>query len=262
MGTITKALEMLNFFSRSTPDIGLGEFVRLSGRDKATVHRYLCELEENGFLEQHPKTRAYRLGPAILRLSAVREVTHPIRALVRPIVSQLAAEAGELVHATLIQGHSLTPICHDDPKLYGTQVYFDEAEMLPLHATSSGHAVLAFAKSALTKAVLAKPMHAFTDKTATTAEDLQTAITRARKTGLGKAHRTFDDEVTSEAIALFDSSAAPIGAIAVIVPAVRANSEKWDQLRPMLIRAAQAATNSLGGVFPADHPLHPDRTAQ
>ena len=74
MGTITKALELLNLFSRTKPEIGLMEFARLSGRDKATVHRHLTELEENGFVEQHPQTRAYRLGPAILRLTAVREV--------------------------------------------------------------------------------------------------------------------------------------------------------------------------------------------
>ena len=103
MGTITKALELLNFFSRSRPEIGLGEFVRLSGRDKATVHRHLVELEANGFLDQHPDTRAYRLGPALLRLSGVREITHPVRSVLRPIVTQMADDLGELVHVSLIQ---------------------------------------------------------------------------------------------------------------------------------------------------------------
>ncbi|MGP6087781.1 IclR family transcriptional regulator [Antarctobacter jejuensis] len=255
MGTITKALEMLNYFSREKPEIGLGEFVRLTRRDKATVHRHLGELVENGFLEQHPATRAYRLGPAILRLSAVREATHPARRLIRPIVSDLADRIGELAHASLLQGDQLSPVFHDDPKRYGTQVHFDEAEMLPLHATSSGHAVLAFADPALVDRVLTAPMARFTDRTQTDPESLRAQIISARDTGIGKAERTFDDEVTSESVALFDASGQPVGALAVIIPAVRASDEKWTLIRPLLIEAAQAATQSLGGSFPADHPL-------
>ncbi|WP_425102348.1 IclR family transcriptional regulator [Tropicibacter sp. S64] len=255
MGTITKALEMLNFFSREKPEIGLGEFVRLTGRDKATVHRHLGELEENGFLEQLPVSRAYRLGPAILRLAAVRETTHPARRLLRPIVSQLADDIGELVHVSLLQGAQLSPVFHADPKCYGTQVHFDVAEMLPLHATSSGQAVLAFAAPELCERVLGGPLPRYTDETTTDRESLLAMVERARETGIGKAERTFDEEVTSESIALFDAAGQPVGALAVIVPAVRASEEKWSQIRPLLIDAARAATHSLGGVLPPSHPL-------
>ena len=90
MGTITKALDLLTHFSAARPEIGLSQFVRLSGRDKATVHRHLTELEANGYLEQNPVSRAYRLGPALLRLAAVREAASPTRDLLRPIVADLA----------------------------------------------------------------------------------------------------------------------------------------------------------------------------
>jgi len=80
MGTISKALDLLGHFSSTRSQIGLTEFVTLTRRDKATVHRHLSELEQNGFLEQHPQTRAYRLGPALLRLAAVREAAFPMRA--------------------------------------------------------------------------------------------------------------------------------------------------------------------------------------
>ena len=102
------------------------------GGDKATVHRHLSELEQNGFLEQHPVTRAYRLGPAILRLSAVRETTNPLRSVVRPIILELSNEVGELVHFSLLQGLNLSPVHNADPRIHGTQVFFEEAELLPL----------------------------------------------------------------------------------------------------------------------------------
>ena len=64
MGTITKALTLLNLFSANRTEMGLAEIVRLSGRDKATVHRHLVELQENGFLEQHPVTFSCRRASA------------------------------------------------------------------------------------------------------------------------------------------------------------------------------------------------------
>ena len=64
MGTISKSLELLNYFSVATPEIGLSEFRVLTGKDKATVYRYLCELEESGFVEQDRGHKKYRIGSA------------------------------------------------------------------------------------------------------------------------------------------------------------------------------------------------------
>lgn len=256
MGTITKALEMLGLFSRTSPEIGLSEFVRLSGREKATVHRHLVELEQNGFLEKNPLTRAYRLGPAILRLSSVREATHPVRSLLRPIVTQLANDTGELAHVSLLQGDQLSPVFHYDPQCHGTQVHFDEAEMLPLHATSSGISILAFSEPEFVERMLSASLHAYTDQTLTAPDQLRAVLDHTRKTGIGNVTQAFDSEVTSQGVALFDGSGQPIGAVSVSVPSVRASNDKIESIRPILAAAAVSATRSLGGAYPHHHPLH------
>ncbi len=256
MGTITKALELLEFFSRKRPEIGLSEMVRLAGRDKATVHRHLVELEENGFLEQNHATRAYSLGPAILRLTAIREATHPIRTVFRPIVEHLARQTGELCHTSLLQGSVLSPVFHSDPLEHGTQVIFDEGEILPLHATSSGIAVLAYSSERFVDAALGQPLRAFTDKTCTDASQVRTLMDAARHEGLCRMDQTFDREVCSIGGPIFGSEARPIGAIAVAVPAVRATPEKMADVRSALCRAVHQATTSIGGVLPHDYPGH------
>ena len=251
MGTITKALEMLNFFSRTRANIGLGEFVKLTGRDKATVHRHLVELEANGFLEQHPETRAYRLGSAILRLSAVRETGIPFRAVVRPVVTELAEAVGELSHASLLQGDVLSPVCHHDPMVHGTQVFFDESELLPLHATASGHAVLAFSDPALLDRVLAGKLEGYTPSTPTDPGYLRSAVDEARRVGISRIHRTFDDEVSSQGAPIFGPDGQVIGALSVAVPVTRATPDKLDMIRDALFEAAGRITQSLGGTHPS-----------
>ncbi len=254
MGTITKALEMLNHFSRTRAHIGLAEFVRLTGRDKATVHRHLAELEANGFLEQHPETRAYRLGPALLRLASVREATIPMRSLVAPIVRALAEDVGELAHFSLLQGRMLSPVFHHDPCVHGTRVAYDEAELLPLHATSSGLAVLAFAPPEFRRAVLSGHLPRLTPNTPTDPEVLRRILDRVRRTGTSRLEKAFDDEVASQGAPIFDASGAVIGALAVAVPVVRATPAKCEAIRRALVVAAGEITAALGGCAPEPLP--------
>jgi DNA-binding IclR family transcriptional regulator len=246
MGTITKALDLLTHFSPGRGEIGLTEFVRLTGRDKATVHRHLTELEQNGFLEQHPATRAYRLGPALLRLAAVREAAFPMRALLRPIVTELSEAVGELAHASLLQGDVLSPLFHADPQLHGTQVHFDPSEILPLHATSSGLAVLAFGDPELRQRVLSRPLPPFTARTVTDAETLRAMIERTRATGLSRLEGSFDREVTSQGAPLFGEGGRVVGALSVAVPALRATPERMDDIARHLHAVARDASLSLG----------------
>ncbi|NNE53524.1 MAG: IclR family transcriptional regulator [Sulfitobacter sp.] len=260
MGTITKALDLLTHFSAARPEIGLSQFVRLSGRDKATVHRHLTELEANGFLDQNRASRAYRLGPALLRLAAVREAASPTRDLLRPIVTDLAESVGELAHASLLQSDGLSSVCHADPRLHGTQVHFDEAEILPLHATASGLAVLAFADPELAERVLSRPLSCFTDRTIVDSGRLMRMIEEVRQTGFSQLIGTFDDEVASQAAPVFGAEDSVIGAIAVAVPAVRAPQDRLQQITSDLCRAARAASRSLGGTYP-DLPIAAPRRA-
>lgn len=254
MGTITKALEMLNFFSRSTPELGLSDFVRLSGRDKATVHRHLTELMANGFLEQQPTTRAYRLGPALLRLAAVRETTTPTRSVVEPLIQDLANRVGELVHFSLLQGLHLAPICHHDPGRHGTYVHFDEAEMLPLHATSSGLAVLAFGPESLRAEVLAGPLPAFTKTTITDAAALQATIESTTQTGCARIEKGFDTEVASQAVPIFGPDGLALGALAIAVPAARLTDEALALHATALRDGLTRITAALGGTLPDTYP--------
>ena len=45
---------------------GLTEMTRRLNLNKATCHAILTTMANYGFLVQHPKTKAYRLGPSII----------------------------------------------------------------------------------------------------------------------------------------------------------------------------------------------------
>ncbi len=252
MGTITKALEMLNFFSRRRPEIGLSEFVKLTQRDKATVLRHLSELKQNGFLEQ-AQNKSYRIGPAILRLSSVSEAIYPLRERLRPIVNEIAHKVGELTHVTLIQGQALSPLLYSDVKIHGTQVNYIEGELLPLHATSSGLAVLAFADTDFVDSVLSQRLEPCGSQTITDPAKIRECLAGVHACGFAYQEKFFDNEVISEGAPIFGASGQVVGAVSIAIPTVRKRPDTFEKLRPQLCEAVVRITEALGGSLPIEH---------
>lgn len=247
MGTISKALRLLNYFSASQPEIGLSELHRLSGQDKATIHRHLAELQSNGFVEQDPVSKAYRLGAAVLRLANVRERTFPARQAIAPIVEEMAEAIGELVHVSLRQGDVLSPIYSADTPRSGITVSLDEAEMLPLHATSSGYALLAFSDAGFVDAYLSKPLEAFTPLTVTDPDALRAILDAARRSGVAECDQGFERDVYTLAVPIFDRYRQATGTAAIAIPTSRATDALRVRAREILKSACLRMSLAIGG---------------
>ncbi len=250
MSTIEKALGLLEYFSASRPDIGLSEFKTLTGVDKGTLHRHLTALRNCGYLEQHHTTRAYRLGPAVIRLSIVREKTVPLVKTVESYIDRLSESVQELAHAALPEKKGMTSIYSKDAGSHGTRVSFDEAEILPFHATSSGIAMLAFSDQDVVNCVLSKPLESYTTTTATDAKDVQALITRAHASGIASANQSYETEVISYAVPFFGADGEAIGTIAIAAPASRMDAALAEQCSNALVAAGQSLSRDLSGHIP------------
>lgn len=250
MGTITKALNLLNHFCTAKPQISLPEFVKLSGFNKATTHRLLMELVANGFLDQNPSNKAFRLGPAVLRLANVREATFPARQAVLHTLDALVDAVGETVHVSQLEGLALSTIAHKESTQHSTRVHLDVGERLPLHATASGAVVLAFSPPALLDEVLTSTLSVYTSHTITQPKALAQHVEHCRKQGFGYSNQGYEEEVSGFAAPLFDQEAKCIGAVAIATPTSRAKDEYLATMRAELMQAAERITLAWGGVLP------------
>ncbi len=250
MGTVAKALNLLNLLSPERPQIGLSEYARLAGHDKATTYRLLSQLLDCGFLQQDAASKDYRLGPAVLRLANVRERTMPGRQAALPILDELCATTGETVHLSLLEGWELATIAYRESTSHSTRVYIDEAERLPLHATASGMVVLAFSSAAFVDEALARPLARHTATTITDPAEILGHIEAYGKTGLAKALGSFEADVIGMAAPLFDANASCIGAVAVATPAARMSEELATTIKTALKHASTAIVEQWGGTLP------------
>ncbi|MEH6582876.1 MAG: helix-turn-helix domain-containing protein [Halioglobus sp.] len=71
---------------------GLTEMTRRLNLNKATCHAILTTMANYGFLVQHPKTKAYRLGPSIIAAGNAAFAQFPVLEYARPELENLQSE--------------------------------------------------------------------------------------------------------------------------------------------------------------------------
>jgi DNA-binding IclR family transcriptional regulator len=251
MGTTSKALTLLDCFTRQNATIGLSDLARMSGTNKATCFRLMTELQSHGLVEQTLAGRAYRIGPAVLRLAALREATVPTREAAMGILQGLARSTGETAHLSHLVAGRLTTIAYAYAPHSGVKVMMEDAEFLPFHATSSGLAVLAFLPDADRAAILARPMPALTPQTPQTAMALLDRLQTTRARGWAETANTYEMDVASLAVPLFDANGACSGAVAVAAPAGRMPPGAAPAMAAQVIESAINICAAQGGSVPA-----------
>ncbi|MEP1209819.1 MAG: IclR family transcriptional regulator [Rhizobiaceae bacterium] len=253
MGTIAKALQLLTHFSTDQPEIGLTRFVKLTGDDKATVHRRLGELRESGFLHQDPVTKAYRLGPAISRLEIVKERTFPARRSAMDAIRILNGKVAETAHVSVMQGTSgLSTLAHIDDQRHGIRVHVDANEILPYHATASGLVTLAHMDQSQAEKIIRQGLPAFTADTLTNSQQLRADLHQICATGHARCQGGFELDVVGIAVPLFDHHAKCAGAVAIAAPSSRMTASDERRILPDLKIAARSITESWQGRMPDD----------
>ena len=262
MGTVAKALSLLDHFTRARSEVGLSEMARLSGLNKATAFRLLGELQQAGFVEQTGSGREYRLGPAVLRLAALREAAVPLRDLAGQVLQSLSAATDETAHMSLLQGERLSMLTYAYSPRHGTRVTMEDAQVLALHATSSGLAVLAFSPADMIERVLSGPLERRTEDTLTDPARLRATLDTVRRTGMAESVGGFEKDVHSHAMPLFDARARVIGAMAVAAPVARMDDTLKALVRRELRHKALGLTRALGGFPPDDFPFEQPEQGQ
>ena len=251
--TVEKALGLLDFFTERRPNIGLSEFARLSGYNKATTLRFLNSLEAKGFVEQDAETRIYHLGSAFLRFSRVRESSYPLSEAVKEILRDLGSKTGETAHASVIAGDALANIGQVESKR-SNRVILEPGEALPFHATASGIVYLAFATPDIVERALSQALHVLTEHTPSDVREIEEKIRLARANGYCRVSGTYEENVVGYAAPYFGPSGNVCGAIAVAVPEVRATDALEATIIPDVRAAARRLTASRGGFYPQDFP--------
>ena len=250
--TVDKALGLLVHFDESRAEIGLSDLARLSGLDKSAILRMANAMATHGLLEQRQDTKKYRLGSACIRLAQLREQATPTEQVLRPIVDQLANDSQETTHCSLLFGEKLVvSLVAESPQI--NRVHMDLGLVLPLAATASGLAVLAYSDPRMAAAETASVLPAFTDETLTDPDQIRREIEKATRRGYSISKGYFEAQVHSVAAPIFGRDGGVLGTLAIASPSHRMNQQKEASNGQLVRQAAAQATLAMGAVVPAKY---------
>ena len=100
MGTVSKALGLLDILAGAQSPKGLTGIAKAAGFDKATTRRMLVELAAHGYIVQSADSREYELGPTLQVLGKIREERFSLYRTIVPFVRALSEQTNETVHAS------------------------------------------------------------------------------------------------------------------------------------------------------------------
>ena len=190
------------------------------GLPKSTVARLLSSLVTEGAVERVPDGPDYRIGGRIVTLAAGVRPTRSLVALARPHLVELALRTREAAGLSVPDGRTVHYVDQADSS-NPVQVRDWTGSRIPMHAVSSGQAILAFLPAPALARFLATPLEPFTERTITSAGALLERLRRVRLDGFAWAREEFAEGITSVAAPVADADGEIVGAIHVHGPAYR-----------------------------------------
>ncbi|MFV0452830.1 MAG: IclR family transcriptional regulator [Propioniciclava sp.] len=220
--------------------------VRL-GVHKSTVLRLLQTMEAERFVT-HDARHQYILGSRLFELANSALAQRSVRDVARPHLEDLNRRTGQTVHLADYESGTVVYIDKLEAQT-GIQMYSRVGLRAALHATAVGKILVADLPEAERERVAADiEYESFTDKTITNAADFLAELARVRVDGFARDHREHESFINCIAAPIRDGSGSVVAAVSLSAPTVSLSDQEVLALRPLLLRAAAAASADLGWV--------------
>ena len=244
MNTLEKCVRILTLFTDETPILPVGEVAEILELPRSTAYRYVAALKAHGLVEESPDKRGYRLGPRILELAATMS-RKPLRDLALPYMERVARETGETVILCALRGH--VGVCLEKVDgHHALRVAHELGDTYPLHAGSTGKAILAFLEPEVQDAIIADVgLQRFTATTITDEARLKVDLAKVRQLNFAESEGEAIEETHGIAVPIFAPSGGILASIGISAPTYRARGEDRVRLIKILSDAGRKITREL-----------------
>jgi DNA-binding IclR family transcriptional regulator len=177
--SVQRAAALLDAIAGAPEPATAPELAERCGLNRTTAWRILATLEEEGLVERDPVTGRWAIGPAVTRLASA--ATDSLTRHARPHLEALSRRTDETVSLALPRRLQLVYVDQVQAPHVMAADWLGRA--IPLHATSTGKALLAWLPPDERDAALSQPLARFTERTITDPERLRHELDRVRTRG-------------------------------------------------------------------------------
>lgn len=232
-------VRVLETFTPDQPSQSASEIGRRAGLPSSSAHRIVGDLVAAGLLERD-EDRRVRVGLKLWELTTRSSQPLWLRQVALPFMEDVQASIGEHTQLVVLEGDEALCVERLSAPGAGENITLI-AGRLPLHASSSGLVLLAYAEQQFRERILARPLNDVGPLTVTDPGRLRRVLADIRRVGYVVTPGTVSPASTGVAVPVRERTGEVIAALSVILPrdadARRALSE--------LQRASNAITHKL-----------------
>ncbi len=244
-----RVLRLLEAFAPHERDVSLGELSERVALPKSSAHRLLATLVAHGFVEREPSTRRYRLGIRLFELGSAAIHERGLHNAAHPVLEQLTQSTGETCHLAVLSGLEAVYVYKVDGPA-SISMSSRVGGRAPLHATSIGKVLTAWAGEELLARVRSLPLTPHTAHTITDARALEVELARVRAQGYGLDLEEFEEGLRCIAAPVRDQSGSVVATLGVAGPRRRFEDERLEDLAGQVCAAAAQLSRNLGHIDP------------
>lgn len=140
--TIDRALSILEILS-NYDNLSLMEISEKVQLHKATTHRLVNSLLENGYIEKDATTKKYRISLKLFQLGNRRVQNIDFLNVAKSMIRQLSQEINQTVHLVIEDDNEVLYIDKHDSQDSETRMHSRIGKKAPMYVTAVGKAILA-----------------------------------------------------------------------------------------------------------------------
>lgn len=221
---VGKALRLLTLLGDAPRGMTLSELARQAGYPVSTTHRLLSSIakEEFAVLDEERRwnlgLRVFELGQRVLHARGFAGVT-------TPVLQRITQHTGETTLMAVLEGDQQLYV-HYVEGTQQVQITGEPGRRGPLHCTSMGKCLIAFASDAQREELLSRlELPESGPRTITDRDRFRAEIEQVRRHGYATADEEHEAGIRAIGVPVIDPSGIAVASISTAVPAFRSSNE-------------------------------------
>ncbi|MFG2471452.1 IclR family transcriptional regulator [Streptomyces canus] len=242
MKSVIRSLRVLEAVAQHQP-VTVGELTKIFGLPKSTVQRTLVTLAEAGWLRANRKdiTR-WEIGARVLAVRPAALQGSSLYAAAREPMVRLRDTLNETIHLCVPDALQCMVVVDRVDCDHAVRTYHAIGDTSPLHATATGHAVLAHLPEPDIDELVTRGLESYSDSTPTDPAELRAELRRVRADGYAVNRNQYVPGVCAIAAPVLDGDASPLAAVAVSLPDSRFSPDRLPELGQLVADTATEIT--------------------
>ncbi|HJZ63393.1 MAG TPA: IclR family transcriptional regulator [Candidatus Acidoferrum sp.] len=243
--SVQRCLRLLSLFAQASDGLSASDVAKQSGLPVSTVHRFLVNLENAGFLA-YSHTGRYHLGIASFSIGHAARAQLDIRRLSYPYLHALNQSTRETIH--LIVRHGLSAVYVeklDSPEKL--RIFSHVGASVPLYCTAVGKVMLAYLpEKELDETLQQIELRQMTPNTISDLAELQQHLQRVRKNGYAFDLEEHELHIRCVAAPIWEPNGVVNATLSLTAPVVRMSLPRLRKLAPLVQEIGLRISRDLG----------------